>query len=176
MKAQERRQAILAFLKEQSEAVTANELASRYQVSRQVIVGDIALLRAHYKVEILATNQGYLIPTLSNVDASRQGYTGVIVCRHDDSKMRVELETILAHQGKILDVQIEHPVYGLLSAALHINNQADLEAFLDRMAAFDGEMLASLTNGIHSHTIQVPSLKEFDQIQKVLEDEEILYI
>ncbi|MGX7108897.1 transcription repressor NadR [Facklamia miroungae] len=176
MKAQERRQAILAFLKDQTEAVTANELASRYQVSRQVIVGDIALLRAHNKVEILATNQGYLIPALSAGENVASGYTGVIVCRHDNSQMRVELETILAHQGRILDVQIEHPVYGLLSAALHINNQADLEAFLERMKNFEGEMLASLTNGIHSHTISVPSLKEFDQIQQSLQNENILYV
>ncbi|MGF3113298.1 3H domain-containing protein [Facklamia sp. P9177] len=176
MKAQERRQAILAFLKEQSEAITANELASRYQVSRQIIVGDIALLRAHHKVEILATNQGYLIPSSPINNTATKGYTGVIVCRHDDSQMRLELETILAYQGKVLDVQIEHPVYGLLSATLHIHSQADLEAFLERMATYEGEMLASLTDGIHSHTIQVPSLKEFKLIENALSQEKILYV
>lgn len=173
MNAQERRNQILTILEKHPSAITANELAQRFQVSRQVIVGDIAILRAQ-NYEILATNQGYLIPSLEIADTAAC-YTGVLVCRHDLSQMEAEITTILEWGGRVLDVQIDHPVYGLLSASLHINEKKDLEAFVDRMKTYEGEMLASLTNGIHSHTIQTANQTQFEKIKDQLNQLHILY-
>ena len=46
MRAEERRQAILEHLRQSSRPVSAGLLAERFSVSRQVVVGDVALLRA----------------------------------------------------------------------------------------------------------------------------------
>lgn len=46
MRAEERRQAIRELLQRAKQPVSATALAAQFSVSRQIIVGDIALLRA----------------------------------------------------------------------------------------------------------------------------------
>ena len=60
MHAAERRQAILNILQNAPQPVSASALAGRLAVSRQIIVGDIALLRAG-GADILATPRGYCL-------------------------------------------------------------------------------------------------------------------
>ena len=60
MGGQERREQILKILKNRKEPVAGTELAKRLQVSRQIIVQDMALIRAN-GVDILSTNRGYMI-------------------------------------------------------------------------------------------------------------------
>ena len=55
-----RRQQLLKILSDSRNPVSGGELAKELQVSRQVIVQDIALLRAGNE-EILSTNRGYLL-------------------------------------------------------------------------------------------------------------------
>lgn len=59
MSGKERREQILNILKDSGKPVPGVELARLLQVSRQVIVQDMALLRAN-GVEILSTNRGYV--------------------------------------------------------------------------------------------------------------------
>ena len=58
--AQARRQAVAQALEEAVGPVSAAALAERFSVSRQIIVGDVALLRAG-GTDILATPRGYLL-------------------------------------------------------------------------------------------------------------------
>lgn len=60
MTGEERREQILALLKEGQTPMTGTDLAKRMGVSRQIIVHDIALLRAS-KQPIIATTKGYII-------------------------------------------------------------------------------------------------------------------
>lgn len=60
MHAQERRQEILKLLHQSAHPISASALAERFSVTRQVIVGDIALLRSS-GADILATPRGYCI-------------------------------------------------------------------------------------------------------------------
>ena len=60
MRAEERRQAIRELLQNSKQPVSASVLAARFAVSRQIIVGDIALLRAA-GADISATPRGYVI-------------------------------------------------------------------------------------------------------------------
>ena len=57
MRAGERRQAILDYLRHSSRPVSAGFLAERFSVSRQAVVGDVALLRAA-GADISATPRG----------------------------------------------------------------------------------------------------------------------
>ena len=60
MRAEERRQAIRELLQRAKQPVSATALAAQFSVSRQIIVGDIALLRAA-GADISATPRGYVI-------------------------------------------------------------------------------------------------------------------
>lgn len=59
MAGEERRQEILKYIEESKKPVSGQKLAEIFHVSRQVIVQDIALLRAGDR-EILSTNRGYV--------------------------------------------------------------------------------------------------------------------
>ena len=58
--AQARRQAVNQVLEEAGGPVSATALAKQFSVSRQIIVGDVALLRAAGE-ESLATPRGYVL-------------------------------------------------------------------------------------------------------------------
>ncbi|EPH12616.1 DNA-binding protein [Facklamia sp. HMSC062C11] len=171
MKAKERRQAILADLKEQSHPITASQLAQRYQVSRQVIVGDIALLRAS-NIAITASNQGYFL-TSHLINTSY--YTGKIVCQHGLDQTATELQAIIDLGARLIDVEVDHPIYGLLLAPLPIEKQADIDYFMESIKQDPSRLLSSLTEGLHSHTIQCRDFEHFRQVQDRLKELGILY-
>ena len=57
---EERRKELIRVLKQSDKAVSGTDLAKQFEVSRQVIVQDIALLRATNK-KILSTNKVYIL-------------------------------------------------------------------------------------------------------------------
>lgn len=163
MKANQRRQAILEILSHSDLPISASQLASRFQVSRQIIVGDIALLRASNH-DILSTPKGYL---LSQNIFSHQ-FKGKIACCHGADDTEEELRIIVEKGGQVLDVKIEHPIYGMLTAALNIRNHEDAADFTKKMKESQASLLSDLTQGIHLHTISCPSKKIFDEIKQTL--------
>ena len=60
MNTKERRELLLSILNKSTNPIKGDELANILNVSRQVIVKDIALIRAT-GVDIIATPQGYVI-------------------------------------------------------------------------------------------------------------------
>ena len=56
----DRKQAIIEEIQKSDKPVSASKLAKHFGVSRQIIVGDIALLRAA-GTQIIATPRGYLL-------------------------------------------------------------------------------------------------------------------
>ncbi|MGT2935883.1 3H domain-containing protein [Streptococcus castoreus] len=170
MKAEERRQKIIKCLNEKQEALSATYLAKSLGVSRQVIVGDVALLRAQ-KFEIISTPKGYV---MSNALFSHQ-YCARIVCQHGLDKTKMELDIILAHDGIVSNVEVEHPIYGMITAPLNIKSQADVTNFIAKLNESKAELLSSLTEGLHSHLISCPSQEAFEEIQQDLKMTGILY-
>ena len=61
MSGNERREAIWRLLQQSSTVINASTLATRFGVTRQIIVSDIALLRANGR-PIAAERRGYLKP------------------------------------------------------------------------------------------------------------------
>lgn len=161
MRAEERRQAILEYLRRSSRPVSAGSLAERFSVSRQAVVGDVALLRAS-GADISATPRGYII-----LKAGR-GLTRQVACRHDAAGMEAELNAVVDQGCAVLDVIVDHPIYGQLTGSLQLSSRYDVSQFLSRCAKSDARPLSDLTGGIHLHTLSCPDEDAFSRVQEVL--------
>ena len=150
MEAASRRQAILDRLRTADRPVSASALAAELNVSRQIIVGDIALLRAG-GAEISATPRGYVLPRATD------GITRTIACRHTLAQTGQELDILVDNGCIVLDVIVEHPVYGQLTGQLQISSRYDVEQFLARIRDSDAAPLSMLTGGLHLHTLCCPN-------------------
>ena len=150
MEAASRRQAILDRLRTTDRPVSASALAAGLNVSRQIIVGDIALLRAG-GAEISATPRGYVLPRATD------GITRTIACRHTLAQTGQELDILVDNGCTVLDVIVEHPVYGQLTGQLQISSRYDVEQFLARIRDSDAAPLSMLTGGLHLHTLCCPN-------------------
>lgn len=147
----ERRRRILAWMKRHPSPVSGSDLAGRFAVSRQCVVQDIAILRAS-GAEILATPRGYRLP-----DAPSANYREILACDHPASRTEEELNILVDHGVKVLDVLVEHALYGELRGSLMIESRADVQDFLSQMRGKKASLLSSLTGGVHLHTVEARS-------------------
>lgn len=163
MKAAERREKILSCLQHQTAPVSASALARQFSVSRQIIVGDIALLRAG-GATISATPRGYLL-------AQRQsGLLRKVASVHTGEQMEDEL-TICVDQGcSVLDVIVEHPVYGQLVGQLQLHSRYDVQQFVQRVKQESAHSLSELTDGIHLHTLRCPTEEAYRRVCRALDE------
>lgn len=169
MEADKRREWILQFLRERRTPVSASALARELGVSRQAIVGDIALLRAEGN-SIVATARGY---TMQPVSTGR--YVGKIACQHSLADTRSELLTIVRQGGEILDVVVEHYLYGEITGQLNIATLADVDAFIGKLIHNKARLLSELTGGAHLHTVACRDAEAFASIKHALAEQGFLY-
>ena len=167
MQAEQRRQAILNTLRQSDQPVSAGVLAERFSVSRQIVVGDVALLRAT-GADITATPRG------NDRQRSPAGLLRQIVCRHSASGMEAELNAMVDNGCTVLDVIVDHPVYGQLTGPLQLSSRYDVQQFLDRCAQSDARPLSDLTEGIHLHTISCPDEASWQRVLDALRRMHIL--
>lgn len=165
MTAEERRKVILEVLNSSERPCNATVLAERCGVSRQVIVTDIALLRAGGEA-IHATPRGYVIRNEEN------GVKRRVACRHDSDEMERELCIIVDHGCTVWDVVVEHPVYGELTGALRLKSRYDVGQFIQK--ASEAQPLSLLTEGVHLHTILCPEEESFERVCDALRAEGFL--
>lgn len=158
MMASERRKCILRELENAQIPMNASRIAKKLGVSRQVIVGDIALLRASGE-DIIATPRGYIYEKIKNVY-----YT--IACVHDSKDTLEELYLIVDQGCFIRDVIVEHQVYGQIVGELHIHSRRDADEFMKNLIDSKQEPLSRLTGKIHLHTIECPSEQHFTDLKK----------
>ena len=164
MTANERREEIIKNLVKEKKAITGSELASHFNVTRQVIVKDIAILRAAGK-NIIATPDGYMIN-----DNSDNRVKSVIAVNHTEDEMESELEIVVKYGGIIEDVIVEHPLYGEIKGILKIKNLNDLNKFTGYFEKVEAKPLSALTNGIHLHTISADSEENMNLIKMELKE------
>lgn len=143
----ERRKSIENILIKNNKPVKGNEFGKKLGVTRQVIVKDIAILRAAGK-NIIATPEGYMIPN-ENKGSVRK----IIAVCHNTNNIKNELETIVKFGGVVEDVVVEHPIYGEIKAMLMIKSMYDIDNFIKNIKNNKAEPLLILTGGIHLHTI-----------------------
>ncbi|MFA5636215.1 MAG: transcription repressor NadR [Anaerovoracaceae bacterium] len=160
MKGELRRKKIIRFLEENSDPLSGNFLASQLQVSRQVIVQDITLLRAS-GAKILSTHRGYLLQ--SDDTLSR-----LLKVQHSDEQIGDELYVIVDAGGKVQDVFVDHEIYGELKAELLISSRKDVDEFVAQLKAGQISPLKHLTDDFHYHTVSADSEETLDYIEKQL--------
>ena len=166
MNSAERREAILKELRGADKPVSATVLANRLSVSRQIIVGDVALLRAAGE-EIIATARGYVL------GQGREGRRTVACC-HPAEAMGRELELMVDYGCTVEDVTVEHPVYGQITGRLDVSSRYDVKEFIEKVAAGRAKPLSDLTDGIHLHNLRCPDEKAFEQLLEALRKEGFL--
>ena len=160
MTAAQRREKIYTQLMTAAAPVSATVLAKQYGVSRQIIVGDIALLRAEGR-NITATPRGYMIVTTGGITVQ------LAVC-HSAAETREELYAMVDCGCTVQDVVVEHPVYGQLTAVLQLSSRYDVDQFIKNMADRSARPLSALTEGIHLHTLSCPGSEALDHLKEKL--------
>lgn len=162
MTGEERRENILSAMRGAKKPLSGSALAKECQVSRQVVVQDIALLRAA-GYPIFSTTRGYLLEQPTSVSR-------VFRVKHTDSQIEDELNTIVDMGGFVRDVYVEHGVYGRLEAELHIGSRRQVQEFLEQIRSKEAQPLNNLTSGDHCHTVEADSEQTLDIIEQALRE------
>ena len=166
MKAQDRRKNIANLLLSSQEAVSGGALSEKFGVSRQIIVGDISLLKAQ-GYEILSTRNGYIIK--SSPLCQR-----VYKLKHSTEQTEDELSTIVDVGGTVVDVFVWHKVYGKVRADLNIFSRLQIEQFIEGVRSGKSTELMNITGGYHYHTVRAESEEILDNIQNALEEKDYI--
>ena len=162
MNAESRRARILSILKEES-PVTGSSLSARLGVTRQVIVQDIMILRAQGE-RIIATPRGYT--TLE--ESSSPHVTKLVAVRHSPEETADELYTMVDTGAEVLDVIVDHPIYGQLTGQLSLTCRRDVDLVLEALSTTKAKLLSSLTRGIHLHTVRAKDASVIQALEKAL--------
>ena len=160
MNGQERREQIIEIIKNSDKPVAGTTLAKELGVSRQVIVQDMALIRAN-GVEILSTNRGYVIHDEPYVKR-------VFKVKHTGEQVEEELNLYVDLGGKVEDVFVYHKVHGVIKVDLHIRSRMDVQKYLREIASGNSTQLLNLTSGYHYHTVTAEQEEILDMIQDEL--------
>ena len=178
MNAAQRRKVILERLTEADAPLSASVLAGELGVSRQIVVGDVALLRAS-GTQIDATPRGY------QLHPAARGYTGILACVHSTAdQMREELYTVVDQGvgafaaglgGIVVDVAVENPLYGELRGNLNLASRYDVDHFIQQAADTPECLLSRMTGGVHLHTLSCPTPEAFRRIEAALDAKGLLY-
>lgn len=169
MDGEKRREEIIKLLTNTPEPLSGAKIGKVFNVSRQVIVQDIALIRAQ-GLDIIATARGYLL--YRNTEQNKQR---VILVRHQYEDIEDELNTMVDFGGIIRNVLIEHPIYGEMSGNMMLKTRRDIDQFVEDISGFDTYPLMNLTHGIHMHTIEASSEEVLDEIEVALAKKGYLY-
>ena len=167
---EERRELLLQLLKEATEPITGSELAAKANVSRQVIVGDMTLLKAKGE-PIIATSQGYLFLMQASINKS---FDRIIACYHHPERTEEELNIVVDCGVTMKDVKIEHPVYGDLTASIMVSNRKEVKLFMKKIKTTKASYLSELTEGFHLHTISASSVEKLNEAERALKKAKFL--
>ena len=140
MTGSERRNAIINQIRSSSAPVPGKSLAASYDVSRQVIVQDIALIRAA-GYEIISTNRGYILSEPCTVSRTFK-------VRHTDSQLEEELCSIVDLGGCVKNVMVNHKVYGHMEAELNITSRRKAAEFIRDIKSGKSSPLKNITSDL----------------------------
>jgi transcriptional regulator of NAD metabolism len=167
MNTHKRREQIVELLSSSHEPISGKELAKVFGVTRQVIVQDIAILRASGK-DIIATAQGYLMKGPLPICTKQ-----IAVC-HKAEDTREELLTFIECGCKVIDVIVEHPLYGELHGLLMLSNSRDVDNFIRAVKEHKAGLLSQLTDGVHLHTVEAINYDCINKAESLLKEKGML--
>lgn len=160
MNGTERRKGIIDMLKSDEMGVSGSALARHFGVSRQVIVQDIALIRAN-GYDIISTHKGYIMESRESVDR-------IFKVRHTEEQIEDELSTIVDLGGIVKDVFVYHKSYGIVRAGLNIKCRKDIKDYIENLKSGVSTPLMRVTSDYHYHTVVAESKEQLDMIQEEL--------
>lgn len=163
MDVEKRREQILTILQQLNAPVSGDALSKQLGVSRQIIVQDIAVLKAS-NYNILSTNRGYLLFPDSPMNVSR-----VFTVSHETSQIKDELYCIVDCGGFVRNVMVKHEVYGNITADLNIASRRDADTFVHKVETSNAVPLKTLGGDLHSHTVEADNESILDEIEKKLD-------
>lgn len=156
-----RREELLKTLYEKQKPMSGESLAEKFDVTRQVIVQDIAILRASGK-DIVSTNRGYYL----NEERTQK----VFKVKHSDRDINKELNAIVDLGGRVKDVIVNHKVYGEIKKDLNCSSRRDVKIFIEKMKEEKSKPLDVLTGGVHYHTVLADNEEVIEEIEVVLKE------
>lgn len=160
MKAAERRKAIVCLLLSATEPISGSELAKKFDISRQIIVQDIAVLKGT-GYGIISTSKGYVMQTSPLSER-------VFKVRHTTAETEDELSCIVELGGTVVDVFVWHKVYGRIDAPLNIFSKMHIKQFLEGVRTGKSVELMHITGGYHYHTVRAENKEVLDRIEAAL--------
>ena len=166
MNTAQRRTEILKLLQQAEKPVAARAMASQFGVSRQVIVQDIALIRAA-GYEIISTNRGYILNQPKTV-------CRIFKVQHTDEQLEEELNTIVDLGGCVDNVMIHHRVYGKMEAELALSSRRKVGAFMEDIRSGKSSPLKNITSNYHYHKVSADSEETLDLIEQELREKGFL--
>lgn len=163
MTGEERRLKITEKIMESDKPVSATALAREFKVSRQIVVGDVALLRAE-KVDIIATNKGYIM-------GSRPARVSALIkVKHKPEDIYDELCTIVDMGGRVKSEEIKSDLYGQVSIVINVNNREDARIFSEKCLDGAATPISELTRGVHFHFVEADNELVLIRVQKALNE------
>lgn len=163
MDVEKRRAQILNTLQHSQAPISGETLSKQLGVSRQIIVQDIAVLKASNH-NILSTNRGYLLYTDTPLTISR-----IFKVSHTTEQIKEELYCIVDCGGFVKNVIVDHEVYGNIVAELNLSSRRDVDAFVTKVEHSNAVPLKTLGGDIHSHMVEADSEAILDEIEKNLD-------
>lgn len=168
MQVEERRQKLLQLLQQADKPMSGSTLAKLLGVSRQIVVQDMALLRAQTGLEVISTYRGYLLLK------KPQEHKRVFKVRHGVERTQEELQLIVDFSGTVEDVFVYHRVYGVVRGQLNISSRKDVAEFVQRLAQSSSAPLMQITDDFHYHTVSAADEETLDLIRQQLEESSFL--
>ena len=166
MKVTERRKAIVNLLSASKTPISGGELSKQFNVSRQIIVQDITVLKG-LGYEIFSTHHGYVLQKSPLVER-------VFKLKHTTEQTEDELTTIVDLGGTVVDVFVWHKVYGKISATLNIFSRLHVKQFLEGVRTGKSTELMNITGGYHYHTVRADSEEILDKIGVMLTEKKYI--
>lgn len=161
MSGEKRREKILNVLQNEKSPVSGAKLAENFAVSRQVIVQDIALLRAQ-KQEIISTCRGYIMKTDSPCKR-------IFKVHHSDDEMEEELNLYVDFGGRVEDEFVYHKIHDVIRVELGLKSRRDVREYMEKLKSGISKSLKDVTAGYHYHTVIADSEEILDRIQSELQ-------
>lgn len=166
---EQRRGELMTLLRNTSQPLSGGKLGQVLNVSRQVIVQDVALLRAQ-GLDIMATARGYVLHQDTGKTKQR-----VVLVQHKFDEIQTELNIVVDFGGVIRNVIIEHPIYGEMIGNMMVENRRDVAQFVKDIQREDAYPLMKLTSGVHMHTIEASDEEILDEIEAALDQKGYLF-
>ena len=74
----------------------------------------------------------------------------------------------------VLDVIVDHPIYGQLTGPLQLSDRYQVGQFIARCRSQAAAPLSQLTEGIHLHTLACPDQGAYERVREALARQGIL--